>query len=144
VIDTLHIVVAMKPFGGSFADNVLEYGVAGLNIDESRIGMDDRLGGGVGGLLSNVRDGREWGVHAGSGENGYAPSSQGRWPANVILDDSEVVGKQFPETGKSSGGSRGAGGQHGRYSKIGAQPDFKPGFGDSGSAARFFKRVSET
>lgn len=39
---------------------------------------------------------------------------------------------------KSQGGSRGAGGQHGAYSNIAAQPDFKPGLGDSGGASRFF------
>lgn len=38
----------------------------------------------------------------------------------------------------STGGSRGAGGQHGAFSPIGAQPDFKPGLGDTGGASRFF------
>ena len=38
----------------------------------------------------------------------------------------------------SRGGSRGAGGTHGSYSPLGAQPDVKPGFGDLGGASRFF------
>jgi len=34
------ILVAMKPNDGSYAENALKWGVAGLNIDESRIGND--------------------------------------------------------------------------------------------------------
>ena len=37
---TLHIVVAMKPLDGNFASNAIKHGVAGLNIDACRIGID--------------------------------------------------------------------------------------------------------
>jgi len=35
------ILVAMKPNDGTYAENALKYGVAGLNIDGGRIGVDD-------------------------------------------------------------------------------------------------------
>jgi len=38
MIDTVHIVVAMKPIEDSFADNALKHGVAGINIDGCRVG----------------------------------------------------------------------------------------------------------
>ena len=41
------IVMARKPFKGSVADNVLEWGTGGINIDDSRISTDDNLGGGA-------------------------------------------------------------------------------------------------
>ena len=39
------IVVARKPFDGSLVDNIIEYGVGGLNIDECRVGNDYICGG---------------------------------------------------------------------------------------------------
>ena len=39
--------------------------------------------------------------------------------------------------------TRGAGGQHGSYSPLGAQADV-PSYGDTGGASRFFKQVGGT
>lgn len=63
----------------------------------------------------------------------------GRWPANVVLDE-ESAALLDAQSGasKSVGGSRGAGGQNGRYGPINAQPEVKPGYGDTGGASRFF------
>ncbi len=46
------IIVAMKPLDGTFAENALKYGVAGLAIDKSRIGkkLGDRTEYGVNGI----------------------------------------------------------------------------------------------
>lgn len=79
------ITVARKPLAGSVAANVNKFGTGGINIDGSRIGTQEELKGGAGGLLSNVRDAREWGYHAGPDDNGYRPNTLGRWPANLIL-----------------------------------------------------------
>jgi site-specific DNA-methyltransferase (adenine-specific) len=38
------ICLARKPLEGTVATNVLKHGVGGLNIDESRVGTDDKLG----------------------------------------------------------------------------------------------------
>jgi len=64
---------------------------------------------------------------------------QGRFPANVLHDGSEEVLEGFPTTSKSAGGGgmRGKGGQiYGKYK--GKEYAKIIGFGDEGSAARFF------
>ena len=73
------VVVARKPLIGTVAANVLVWGVGGLNIDGSRIGTTDKFGGGAKGKS---------GFAAGYDGDGWtAGSEQGRWPANIILDE---------------------------------------------------------
>ena len=56
----------------------------------------------------------------------------------MIHDGSDEVLEGFPETGKSTGGNSGTRGNK-IYGKYGdSQMGVDPGFGDSGSAARFF------
>lgn len=113
------IVLAMKPLDGTFVANAMKHGVAGLNIAVSRISTVDKLAGGAGGLLSNVRDNKEY-----PDNNHYMPSNRGRWPANVILShhpDCEQEGVKtvrsdghFPKsrpTGSHIGGQSGYAGQ---------------------------------
>ena len=147
MIDTVHIAVCMKPVEGNFANNALEYGVAGLDVDGSRIGTDVITTHGRGSNQAFPKRPTETTVE----ESGRKVRQdliekkprEGRWPANVILDGSDEVIEEFPLTGVSQEGSRRAGGQHGRYSPLSGQPDFKPGFGDEGSSARFFKQCKE-
>jgi site-specific DNA-methyltransferase (adenine-specific) len=74
-----------------------------------------------------------------AGKDGEA---SGRWPANVCHDGSDEVLAGFPYTGISAGGR--IGNKEGAYSNLGstgwsgAHQKGDPGFGDSGSAARFF------
>lgn len=80
------IVVARKPVEGTVAQNVLTYGVGGLNIDASRVGLESSVNldaRQVSGARSS--DGLQFG---GIGANGtdipmYNPS--GRFPANILL-----------------------------------------------------------
>jgi len=135
MIEMLHIVLAMKPLDGNFVKNALEYGVAGLNIDAGRITTADVLQGGAGGLLSNVRDAKDY-----PDDNGYVSSPDGRWPANIIHDGSKKVVSRFPETGLSkatAGGRRNSGSVYGIYKGFDELQEV--GYGDQGSAARFFK-----
>ncbi len=83
------ILVAMKPNDGTYANNALVHGVSGLNIDGGRIplqehGEDKRLGGkgdwSTVNAAKNVYEGGYAGVRTGSSE-------QGRFPANIILDE---------------------------------------------------------
>jgi DNA modification methylase len=73
---------------------------------------------------------------------GNTGPGSGRWPANLIHDGSEEVLAGFPETGVSAGGR--IGNAKGAYTGIGEagfttdHSKGDPGFGDSGSAARFF------
>jgi site-specific DNA-methyltransferase (adenine-specific) len=77
------IVVARRPLDGTVAANVLRHGTGALNIDGCRIGTDDRFGGGAK-ATSGFVDGYEG--------DGWTPGSTlGRWPANVVLDESQAA-----------------------------------------------------
>lgn len=79
------IVVARKPFNGSEKANIAKHGTGGLNIDASRIGTD----GGTRGATAGPR-----GTVYGDGLNGAFGKpvpGLGRWPANVILDESQAA-----------------------------------------------------
>jgi DNA modification methylase len=124
------ITVARKPLekGLNIAQNCLKWGVGGINIDESRVGTEDtrqKTGGAI--------EGSGWGTKGGA----IAGSELGRFPANLIHDGSDEVVGLFPQTGKSSGGRIGNKGS--ALNMMGNNYEAgNPGFGDSGSAARFF------
>jgi DNA modification methylase len=91
------IVMARKPFKGTVAENVLEHGTGGINIDECRVGInpevDDKRLGGRGEwktdkTAKNVYEGGYEGKNISSSE-------QGRFPANVMHDGSELVQDVF-------------------------------------------------
>lgn len=73
------IIVAMKPLEGTFAQNAEKYGVAGLNIDGGRIGTEENLD-----RISGDFTGTGFGMKKG---NVTSTHPQGRWPANVVLDE---------------------------------------------------------
>jgi len=129
------IIVAMKPLDGTFAHNAEKWGVGGLWIDGGRIGLNgqNKTSGGCKGTKSK--------------RVGYAvenpvkeDNSQGRWPANVILD--EEAGIMLDEqSGVSKSTDRVRKNNRGwgdgiKYGKGNAQDSF--GFADSGGASRFF------
>jgi site-specific DNA-methyltransferase (adenine-specific) len=71
------------------AENVLKYGTGGINIDESR----------VEGEINPKDYGRGGGfVFRGDSEDAPKPNTLGRFPANLIHDNSEEVRECFPET----------------------------------------------
>ena len=135
------IVMARKPIPKTIAENVLEHGVGGINIDECRVGTNDNLMGGA--YCGGERKEGEWKEHSGFKNNNpniKYEQPQGRYPANVIHYGSEVVQKIFPQTSKSSGG-RSYQNTNQMYSggwanEKGNKTD--PGFGDEGTAARYF------
>ena len=138
------VIVAMKPLDGTFAQNALKHGVAGLNIDGTRIDTDENLNGGAYSSGAGERyDGAEnWrmkrGDHGNAGQ--YEPPT-GRWPANVVLDE-EAASLLDEQSGDSlsTGGTDKAGkfkNQYGVY--AGDNPGGSAGgFGDAGGASRFF------
>jgi len=93
------IIMAMKPLDGTFANNALKWGVAGLNIDEGRIEHSEPL------KLTNrnldsiyTSFAKKVGGIAGYKKptNIASASPQGRFPANVILEcicDEVIEGK---------------------------------------------------
>lgn len=79
------ICVARKPLVGTVAANVLAYGTGALNIDGSRIGTE---GGGWNGLTAA---GGTWNAETtGLRKTGEPSAPAGRWPANVVLDESQA------------------------------------------------------
>jgi len=76
-------------------------------------------------------------MKTGEGRNGEMSHAQGRWPANLILDGSDEVVGLFPQAGGGFG-KRGA--LNGGATQLGFDGHGQTvGYGDSGSAARFFK-----
>ena len=134
------VVVGRKPLVGTVAENVLLWGVGGLNIDGSRIGSESRFSppGGIPNGANNY-------VNTDKDRNSDYPSKivQGRWPANVIfdevtaglLDEQSGVSKSPPVGSMTNTKPRHSG------SMVGAFRHENPmsnGHGDSGGASRFF------
>ncbi len=132
------ICLARKPLSeGTVAANVLKWGTGALNIDATRIGAGEARKSLTGGMARKASP--VFGVYA---RNEVKPveTALGRWPANFCHDGSEEVLALFPES-KSSGGqaSLGAFRNGDVYGKGRDEREKRdPGFGDSGSAARFF------
>jgi len=132
------IVMARKPFTGSVANNVLEYGTGGINIDECRVGDETIINRPAG----NKGGGNSYNLSVkGMPQDASHTTSNGRFPANLMHDGSEVVGEIFPKNKKS--GVMGDNkkykgfGKHGIYGQ--AKDDISHKFyGDEGSASRYF------
>jgi site-specific DNA-methyltransferase (adenine-specific) len=146
------IIMAMKPNDGTYAENALKYGVAGLNIDGGRIGFVSE---------SDRRESENKNRHAdfGSGprdnkiygedkvsraeQGNYSPA--GRYPANVLLDEesakmldeqsgvggSSKMVSRTRDKGKSWRKMEGIEGSMGCVEAI-------DNYGDTGGASRFF------
>jgi DNA modification methylase len=125
------ITVARKPLCGTVAENVLQHGTGGLNVNGCRVApTGEALRGGAkdGSSASKVHEGwdRPWRHDAEhclqakqrSEENQQKAEQLGRWPANLIHDGSdEVVGllneaARFFYCAKSSKKDRGEGNNH--------------------------------
>ena len=125
------IVMARKPFPGTVAGNVLAHGTGAVNIDACRVGTERIVGRrGAGG---------QYGRFSPLGAGAY--DHQGRFPANVIHDGSAEVLDAFPTAARSSCGNV----REFDDLRVNASAtpghnagEWKAGFGDAGSAARFF------
>jgi DNA modification methylase len=138
------IILARKPVSeGSIAENVLKHGTGAINLDGCRIGYEEdcRLlrGGSYGGNRRSQRGESIFG-NGGSNAPDYGEVPEGRWPSNLLHDGSEEVVSAFPaETGVSQGGRASKVGMHkfrGHEKPI--DEGVSPGYGDAGSAARYF------
>lgn len=123
------IALARKPLEGTVAANLAKWGVGALNIDGCRIGDD--------GARNNGRQAGTNGIYGEIGATTPVDYGKGRWPANIAHDGCDEVLAAFPNTksGKPSGVK--AGNNNNVYGQFaGGVP--VTGFGDEGSAARFF------
>jgi site-specific DNA-methyltransferase (adenine-specific) len=131
------IIVAMKPCEGTFAENALKHGVAGINIEAGRIGTSDSLNGGAYSGGERPTQFMNGGLYRKEADEYRQPA--GRWPSNVILD--EEAGAMLDE----QSGTLRNGGQNAtsaeRISKdnvFGKRTGITQLAGDSGGASRFF------
>lgn len=139
------ICVARKPLekGLTVAQNVLKWGTGAINIDECRIEAQDQavLDAAVKRMTGNAV------TNANSknflkGQKSVQPiSAQGRWPANIILDETaaemldEQSGVLKTNSGKAAGSKAGAKSIYGSDLEGKTYDNLK---GDSGGASRFF------
>jgi site-specific DNA-methyltransferase (adenine-specific) len=128
--------LARKPFVGTVAANVMKHGTGAMNIDGCRIETDETII-----ATRNIALGSSGaGVYGGADKPGvYEQQAGGRFPANIAHDGSDEVLAGFPQTasgepGIKRGGNNGA--AYGAESRMAGS--HMGGFGDSGSAARFF------
>jgi site-specific DNA-methyltransferase (adenine-specific) len=125
------MVLARKPVVGTVANNVLTYGVGGLNIDATRVGSEV--------LPEQIAGQAQIGTF--ERENMVTPERTGRFPANFIHDGSDEVVALFPDT-KATGSGKVSGFRKGGASEnsvgLAGKKTAADGFSDSGSAARFF------
>ncbi len=142
------IVLARKPLSEkTVAANVLRWGTGALNIDGCRVPTDatdaaamERCNTPGSGRMTTGGGLQGTGTFSRSSPTGELKTTQGRWPANIIHDGSNEVLAGFPETGLSNGRN-----SVGRVDQAftddarkSRRDDIHEGFGDTGSAARFF------
>lgn len=150
------IIVARKPCECSCIDNVLKYGVGGLNIDECRIPFRDDADYAI---TANKNQHEKFGTKPMTNNVVYGDysmvqpknyESDGRFPANVILTyneetKAEVIGG-MPDT--ESGIRKPTGGKilnpDDGWNNNSMVDTTVRGFDDSGSAARYFYNAQET
>ena len=131
------IILAMKPLDGTFAHNAEKWGVAGINIDSSRIQMEEKD-------FQEYKEKRE-SFNVTMGQTSIFNASplnnkietKGRWPANLILDEESAEAlDQMTGILKSGSGDRrpnGGGQMFNGFSPMKAEFE-----ASSGGASRFF------
>ena len=122
------IVMARKPLEGTVVDNVLEHGVGGINIDECRVGKE---------ILEEQIAGRSNKIGTFERKNMITPKREGRYPANVMHDGSDVVNDIFPNSKGSSGNGNAKVGETSKGA-IPLRRGEAPLYNDEGSASRYF------
>ena len=97
------IIVAMKPNDGTYANNAIKHGVAGINIDGCRVSTEDKLSFGS----RELGDGNKYGKCNPTTEG--IQNVQGRFPANIILEctcdrteKGKTIGKNSPANTKKT------------------------------------------
>ena len=133
----------------SIAANVLKWGTGGLNIDGCRVGTNPgyRYNSDRNGTIFHGKQGERIKQTALKRDNKTIESTQGRYPAHLILDDSAEVEACFPKTmsGKYKHNSEVKRTKPDEYF-VGKKSDFTKNspanYGDGGSAARYFKRIA--
>ena len=133
------IIIAMKPCEGTFAENALKWGVAGINIDRGRIEAEGHP------LLesgnTNTAGTNCYGAGISGGGRAIGQTDTGRWPANVILDPESAAALDEQSGHLVSGNNpakRSADKHRGVYAGWKGEQCLVHRGADSGGASRFF------
>lgn len=133
------IVLARKPLSEkTVAENVLKWGTGGLNIDASRIEAKDQ---GVLDAAVKRMTGNETKGWKNNGVKFVAPvSAQGRFPANLILDEeaAEMLDQQSGQSVTRPHKTRPEGNENNLGWKNSSSGENFTNLNDSGGASRFF------
>lgn len=132
------VVVGRKPLVGTVAENVLVWGVGGLNIDGSRIGYASESDKDSAKPQGKTLKHKGWDSQSWLEET-KPVHTQGRWPANVILDEVSA-GLLDEQSGVSRDGVAVKENSAGRniFSEISKPTAPNQGYGGQGGASRFF------
>ena len=135
-----HWILCRKPLTEkTIADNVLKWGVGGINIDKSRIEFENEKDkeSAKPGSLNATGENSLFGLKSGNEQN-----DRGRFPSNLIHDGSDEVMEEFEKAGIHSAGKKRQAVELFTKDKslfnIGREGGASPRYGDEGSAARFF------
>jgi len=125
------IIVARKPLEGTVAHNVLTHGTGALNIDGSRIESSDGQQ-----VRPSATKSEGWGM--GNGTENWQSHTQGRWPANMILDE-HTAGLLDEQSGLSKSTNTERNNSARSNQSFGLEDkNVTGGHSDSGGASRFF------
>lgn len=143
--------IGRKAMPGNIIESTLAHGTGGINIGACRIGTGKESQG-----PRPSTESSSLARYADSGATDFAPtpgprggSSDGRFPPNVILGDTESVslmdrqapaaGGSGPASGPTYSGASKSNSMAGKFAGMGDEP---PTFhGDSGGASRFFPKA---
>lgn len=129
------ICVARKPLVGTVAENVLQFGTGGMNIDDCRTELNGDFKSSANGRssITGLSDNYD-------PSTANQPDTQGRWPANLIHDGSDEVVSLFPAKAGAAAPVKGTEQSEVTNGIYGKFNDRLPGqfYSDSGNAARFF------
>ena len=81
------IILAMKPLDGTFAQNAENWGVGGINIDESRIGTGGTKRSHQAEYPKNEDGTEDRSKHWARTGHSIESNGLGRWPSNLILNE---------------------------------------------------------
>lgn len=130
------VVLARKPIEGTVAANVLKWGTGGLHIDGGRIPLNgEQPPTGSGKPVKGNADIMSRAL----GNNGNITPAEGRFPANIILDEvaAALLNEQSGESVSRSGGRSGKNANPMSWEEDN-QNRPRIGHNDTGGASRFF------
>jgi site-specific DNA-methyltransferase (adenine-specific) len=127
------IVMAQKPVAEkNILANIAAHGTGAINVDACRVGTSKSVP--ASGGKERERDG--WGMQSPTQSDGGFNPNIGRWPANIVHDGSDEVEAVFAEFEDKGGGFGVRGGK--RQMAFGMGAGGVVGYGDTGTASRFF------